>query len=466
MRGTAKFLVLLLSVQAVCLGIGIWVQHQFERWSLRQSAVHRAVTLLGERGQHVFALAAQSNQVDRAASPTTTESWPEVLRLAADHALACLVVDTENRVLAACDAAGRIDDRVDLTAPLELRPIRHGKSQAAGIEWVEFEQPDGAHIAADVSDASRPYRLIVHEPKVVALARADELAQSLTQVQWLSLGWILIISTVAFYTMMSRFLGHLTRERRRSGGRYLRHGDAVVRTRDAVIFGLAKLAESRDPDTGEHLERITSYARMLARSAQTDPRFNGQITPVFVRNIGLSAALHDIGKVGIQDRVLLKRGPLTLDERAHMQSHVIVGGQCLRDIERRLGSSNFLQMAREIALCHHECWDGSGYPEGLSGAAIPLAARIVAIVDFYDALSMRRVYKEAFPHERCKRMILEESGRRFDPALVEVWMTIEHRFETIANRFRITEGKSVADAESTAQQAELQWETLPIGTSP
>jgi response regulator RpfG family c-di-GMP phosphodiesterase len=280
------------------------------------------------------------------------------------------------------------------------------------------------------------------------------------------MAWIIAVMSVAFYTMMSRYLGHVTRERRRSGGRYLRHGDAVVRTRDAVIFGLAKLAESRDPDTGDHLERISTYSKMLAKTAQSDPRFVDQITPVFVRNIGLSSALHDIGKVGIEDRVLLKRGPLSLDERVHMQSHVSIGGQCLRDIERRLGSSNFLQMAREIALCHHECWDGSGYPEGLCGKGIPLAARVVAIVDFYDALSTRRVYKEAFPHERCKQMIVEGSGTRFDPDLVEIWLTIEQRFAVVAQRFNKTMRASVPDSESTAQQAELQWEPVMTGAHP
>ncbi len=193
-----------------------------------------------------------------------------------------------------------------------------------------------------------------------------------------------------------------------------RYGD-LLRTRDAVIFGLAKLAESRDPDTGNHLERIAVYSTRLATVLRRNPRYRRHLTPAFVKLIGISSALHDIGKVGIEDSILLKPGQFEEQERLVMHMHAAIGGKCIREIESRLGRSNFLQMAREIAFCHHERWDGRGYPDGLAGEEIPLAARIVAVADVYDALATKRVYKAAFPHGKCVEMIRAEAGKQFDP---------------------------------------------------
>ena len=138
--------------------------------------------------------------------------------------------------------------------------------------------------------------------------------------------------------------------------------------------------------------------------------------------------------MGIADRILRKPGSLNDNERAIMATHTTIGGECLREIEQRLGSSNFLQMAREIALHHHERWDGNGYPVGLAGTAIPLSARIVAIVDVYDALSSKRVYKQAISHNECVAVIREEAGKHFDPDLVDVWLRIETTFHDISRQ--------------------------------
>jgi putative two-component system response regulator len=153
-----------------------------------------------------------------------------------------------------------------------------------------------------------------------------------------------------------------------------------------------------------------------------------------VQLIGISSSLHDIGKVGIADSILMKPGRFVEEERLVMQLHVAIGGRCVQDIETRLGQSNFLQMAREIALCHHERWDGKGYPEGLAAEEIPLPARIVAVVDVYDALSSKRVYKDAIPHRQCVEMIRGEAGRHFDPVVVEAFLEIENEFEAIVKR--------------------------------
>jgi HD-GYP domain-containing protein (c-di-GMP phosphodiesterase class II) len=246
--------------------------------------------------------------------------------------------------------------------------------------------------------------------------------------------WICGLQSAVAFLLLYRFRGEETKQQKRIEEEALQQVAHLVKTRDAVMFGLAKLAESRDPETGQHLERISLYSTRLATAMRRHPKFRGRVSPAFVRSIGISSALHDIGKVGVEDSILLKPGQLTPGERYRMQIHPTIGSECIREIELRLGKSNFLEMAREIALCHHERWDGQGYPAGLAGEEIPLAARVVAIADVYDALSSRRVYKEAVPHERCVEIIQEEAGTQFDPALVEIFLEVQHDLREIAQR--------------------------------
>ncbi|HEY4760494.1 MAG TPA: HD domain-containing phosphohydrolase [Thermoguttaceae bacterium] len=247
--------------------------------------------------------------------------------------------------------------------------------------------------------------------------------------------WIAVLQAIVAYLVLTRDQEETSRKHRKAEMVSLQQYNELLRTRDAVIFGLAKLTESRDPDTGNHLERIAIYSTRLAAAVRHYPQYHHQVTPSFVKLIGISSALHDIGKVGICDSILLKPGKLDRQERPLMQSHVAIGSKCIRQIESRLGCSNFLQMAREIALGHHERWDGMGYPKGLSGEEIPLAARIVAIADVYDALSTKRIYKEALPHEKCVEIIQEEAGRQFDPVLVEIFLKLESEFRDIARNY-------------------------------
>ncbi|HXY37742.1 MAG TPA: HD domain-containing phosphohydrolase [Planctomycetaceae bacterium] len=260
--------------------------------------------------------------------------------------------------------------------------------------------------------------------------------------------WTIGLQSAIAYFLLSRLQGEHLRRQSKSDEQSLHHTRDLLRTRDAVIFGLAKLAESRDPETGHHLERISLYSTRLAAAISRDPKYSRAITPAFVRLIGISSALHDIGKVALEDSVLLKPGELTSSERFKMQLHVEVGAESIREIERRLGTSNFLEMAREIANSHHERWDGTGYPAGLAGNDIPLAARIVAIADVYDALSARRIYKEAFPHGESVEIIRREAGRQFDPDLVRIFLDVAPQFEEIARRFADEWGTSKPDCPS------------------
>jgi putative two-component system response regulator len=253
-----------------------------------------------------------------------------------------------------------------------------------------------------------------------------------TVIHFMTLIWVIALQTAVAYLVLMRDQEETTRKHRKAKKISLQQHKELLRTRDAVIFGLAKLAESRHSETGNHLERISIYATCLASAVRRDARYHNQVTPSFVKLIGISSVLHDIGKVGIRDSILLKPGELERQERSVMQLHATIGGKCVLDIESRLGKSNFLKMAREIAFNHHEHWDGTGYPRGIAGEEIPLAARIVAIADVYDALSSKRIYREAFPHDQCVKMICDEAGKLFDPGLVEIFLKLEAEFQEIA----------------------------------
>ena len=210
-----------------------------------------------------------------------------------------------------------------------------------------------------------------------------------------------------------------------------------LETRELTIFALAKLAESRDQETGEHLERMREYARILAEDLAQRPEFWSEIDGDYIRLLYLTTPLHDIGKVAIPDAILLKPGKLTPAEFDVMKSHTTLGAKTLQDVAASYpNGGGFLTMAREIALTHHERFDGKGYPDGLSGEEIPLSARITSVADVYDALTSKRVYKDAYPHDVATRIILEGSGTQFDPRIVESFVRCEQDFLDVRRRFR------------------------------
>jgi putative two-component system response regulator len=209
----------------------------------------------------------------------------------------------------------------------------------------------------------------------------------------------------------------------------------AMETRDLAIFAMAKLAESRDSETGAHLERVRSYCRTLVQQLRTLPQYQSVIDDEYVRTISQTSPLHDIGKVAIPDAILLKPGKLTPDEFAIMKTHTTHGAATLEAALQHYPDAQFLRMARDIALCHHERFDGSGYPRGVQGLDIPLAARILALADVYDALVSKRMYKEAFTHETARTMIIENSGRHFDPDVVQAFIASEADFLAIRQRY-------------------------------
>ncbi|QDV71580.1 Cyclic di-GMP phosphodiesterase response regulator RpfG [Rosistilla carotiformis] len=214
-------------------------------------------------------------------------------------------------------------------------------------------------------------------------------------------------------------------------------GRRIVQLESAnmTIFALAKLAESRDPETGAHLERVQRYCRILAEHLQRNPRFADKVNDDYVDLICRTSPLHDIGKVSIPDNILLKPGRLTKEEFDVMKTHTVRGAETIESLLHEFPNTCFLKMALNIIISHHEKWDGSGYPHGLVGQQIPLCGRIMAIADVYDALTSKRVYKEAFSHERAKSIIVGDSGTHFDPDMVDAFVAMEEEFVTIASRF-------------------------------
>ena len=217
--------------------------------------------------------------------------------------------------------------------------------------------------------------------------------------------------------------------------------DEVKTTRDVAIVSLSALAESRDNETGAHILRTQEYVRALADHLAQFEQHKNLLTSNYIELLYKSAPLHDVGKVGIPDNILLKPGKLTDEEFEVMKGHPEIGAKALSMAEKQLGSNSFLQLAKEISLTHHEKWNGSGYPNGLKGQEIPLSGRLMALADVYDALISERVYKKAFSHEKAKSIILEGNGSHFDPEVVEAFLAIEQEFVAIADKYRSMEAK-------------------------
>ncbi|EPJ54434.1 MAG: hypothetical protein OFPI_06810 [Osedax symbiont Rs2] len=206
-------------------------------------------------------------------------------------------------------------------------------------------------------------------------------------------------------------------------------------TRDICILSLATLAETRDNETGGHIMRTQNYVKALALELRKNRKYTVQLDDNSIELLYKSAPLHDIGKVGIPDSILLKPGKLTDEEFAIMKQHPQIGADALQQAKGESGDSSFLSVALDISLTHHEKWDGSGYPNGLKEEQIPLSGRLMALADVYDALITKRVYKPAFSHEKAKSIIIEGNGSHFDPAVIDAFLKLEQQFIEIANEF-------------------------------
>ncbi|MBI5580625.1 MAG: CHASE2 domain-containing protein [Deltaproteobacteria bacterium] len=209
---------------------------------------------------------------------------------------------------------------------------------------------------------------------------------------------------------------------------------------EAIIESMASLTETRDPETGGHIKRTQNYVRLLARTLrESSPKHRALLDDETIDLLFKSAPLHDIGKVGVPDGILLKPGKLSETEFEEMKKHAVIGRNAIRATERRLGNGSFLRFAHDIAYTHHEKWNGSGYPQGLRGEEIPLCGRLMALADTYDALINQRVYKPSLTHEEAIRIIVKDKGTHFDPEIVDAFLTVSEEFRNIARKYADSE---------------------------
>lgn len=223
-------------------------------------------------------------------------------------------------------------------------------------------------------------------------------------------------------------------ERKRLESKLIEYYEDLQNARASTILGLAKLAEYRDQGTGAHLERIREYSKIIAIELAKGSKYRGLMNEDYIDAIYHSSILHDIGKVGIPDAILLKPSKLLPEEFEIIKQHTTFGGDALKSVEAKVNKDSFLTIGKEIAYHHHEKWDGTGYPHGLKGEQIPLATRIVALADVYDALTSERKYKRAYSHEEATNILVVEKGKHFDPDIVDAFMNTSQTFKRMRNK--------------------------------
>ncbi len=344
-------------------------------------------------------------------------------------------------------------DKILCHPDIRKNPQLLGKPMADKV----LEQPDGQNVELSKTDPSRTItgrvvisegnthyvatrvvpningRLNVHQPEQ-GLVSAGELAtQGFILPGAIAGATVLIMTTVIVSYLMRRHDRVLETVNEDLEDEVRSRVSQATQTRNALIAGLAKLADYRDTDTGSHLDRIAEYSVLLAEAlGQQFP----EIDEIWIDTLRIASSMHDIGKVGIPDAILLKPGAFTPEERQRIEQHPIFGADTLIAVRETMGRDDLVEMSIRITLYHHERWDGTGYPTGLAGEDIPLEARIVAVADVYDALTSKRVYKDAVPHDKVVQIIQNGAGAQFDPALIEAFLKVAQAFNQVRSRLQ------------------------------
>ena len=397
--------VLISSVQLALLLIGVmygcaWLQDSLKQIVQRQaSAANRH--LLEDADARLSQLGLETDKL--ASSPAVRQMFESEFNL-------------EESVVALYEN-GQLVVSNDLNLPAELDSIQAGGAELESRYWLSKKSLDDR------------FTLVAGQEQASYLGSIWKLTSILRNVGFGLTLLVGLVSTSLMVSVLQRYDHSLNKDREQLQAVLDEHSLSLMRTKNAIIFGLAKIAESRDTDTGEHLDRIGKYVTLLADRLR---KVYKDIDDVFIADLALASSLHDIGKVGIPDSILLKPGRLTSDERFVMEQHTVIGGECLEAIEKQLGEDSFLEMARNIAYAHHERWDGKGYPYRLTNENIPLPARITSVADVYDALTTKRPYKKAMSHEESREIIVSGRGTQFDPAVVDAFLAAEEDFQAVA----------------------------------
>ncbi len=324
----------------------------------------------------------------------------------------------------------------------KVRPVLEGK---AALKAAENKVPD--LILLDISmpemDGFEVCTLLKQNPmlKHIPVIFISALTEQLDKVKAFTVGGVDYITKpfqleevrvrVENHLRLARLQNELVDYSQHLEDKVIEQVSEISDSQLATILALAKLAEYRDEDTGRHIERIQHFCKLLVTLMADKPGFQYQISSIFIDNITHASPLHDIGKVGIPDHILLKPGKLTPEEFTVMKTHTVIGFDLLRAVKDQYTKNSFINTGIEISRSHHERWDGKGYPDGLKGAEIPLSARILAVADVYDALRSKRPYKAGFAHKESCQMILEGRGSQFDPEVIDAFVELGEKFERV-----------------------------------
>ena len=423
------FLVSLIVVECLVLGVGGLVGQRIVR--------HQMAAVIGEQvkianARYAEALAGAIEAMQLGETSRGTPGWQKMqdavegVQMPADG-FVC-ILDAENKVICHPDLAAnqRLFGR-DLSSHLndiDRAVGEDGQTQVGASYFL-----DGVHYMATREIAGTGNRLVVHQPAQGLISVSDALTGPLL-LTFAGVGAAVLLLTVAGSYAVARRYEH-TLEAVNAGleDQVRRRTREHTAARNALIFGLAKLADSRDPETGAHLERLCVFSELIARRLQAQGA-HPEVTETWVHDLRLAAALHDIGKVGVADRALRKPGRLNDDERREIERHPLIAADTLLAIHRQLDADGGLvESCIHVALYHHEKWDGSGYPYRLKGEEIPLAARIVAVADVYDALTSKRVYKPAMPHDEACAVIRDGAGKHFDPQVAAAFEAVAEEID-------------------------------------
>jgi response regulator RpfG family c-di-GMP phosphodiesterase len=438
-----QLLILLLVVsQTVCMTFGILWASQWLRGTFC-GFMHRAVT--AQNRATVFDLARRISESGIDTIDPGSADWQQVQDLCertrtSDEGFLTIVNRNSGALL--CDSRLRDDPtllkkfpgRSELVTKTSVTPIisaaRRAEVVAKSTACGQVEVGDELYFATCLSVPKLNAVIIAHQRQESIDASVDELVTPVLQVGGVLTVAVIGATGILTVFLVKRFDSTLASLETSVEAEVEKRTLALARSRSAVVFGLAKLAESRDKDAAQHLERLRTYVTLLATEMA---KTHSEIDHHYVANLAIAASLHDIGKMGVPDSVTFKVGHLTPAERRAMQMHTVIGGECLASVERLMPEADqFLALSRQIALSHHEQWDGSGYPQGLQGKDIPLAARIVALADVYDALTSNRAYRPAVSHGEARDWIVSNYGSQFDPEVVEAFVAREGDFAKLS----------------------------------
>ncbi len=432
---------LLVSTQAACLGLGVlwatgWLWTAFER------VVHAHVASEGSARVHEFAAQASELQLENVLPGSV--GWERLQELCETttvphNGFLCVMRRDNGAMLCHPDLQqdpgllrlfpGRgLLLRGDQSAPI-TQMASQAEASSSKLITGKVALDGEVHVFTGLSLPKLNVILSVYQSDMSIDFFIASVIRPVMQVGYVLMVFIVGVTAIVTIFLVDCYEAGLTEANARLEKKVNDRTKSLVRTRNAVVFGLAKLTESRDRDTGEHLERIRTYVTILATELA---KGNPEIDYRYVADLAVASSLHDIGKVGIPDAVLLKKGELTPAERRAMELHTVLGGECLAAIQTQLEEDDFLEVAHQIAIAHHEQWDGAGYPHGLQGKQIPLAARIVALADVYDALTTTRPYKGPSSHAEAREWIATRYATHFDPVVVESFIAREADFKRIS----------------------------------